>query len=332
MNSNSNEDNNNPTEIAIMENTSLRDKVYIVRGVQVMLDFELADIYGYTTKAFNQQVKNNIQKFPDDFRFQLSKEEWFNLRSKFLTSSWGGHRTIPFAFTEQGIYMLISVLRGELATKQSIKLIRLFKLMKDCIVDNPTLSVNQQLLSISAQTTENTMAIKRIEDNMVSHDDLTDFIKLFDQGIQREEYLILDGKPFAADAAYQKIYRTAKKSIIVIDDYIGVKTLQHLAIVNDSIEITVISDNKGKRLRKVEYDDFQKEYPGKTIRFIKSNNRSHDRYIILDIDTKAMKVYHCGASSKDAGKRATSITKISEIENYKEMIRTMLQNKELTLR
>ena len=105
-----------------------------------MLDFELAEIYGYETKTFNQQVKNNIEKFDDDFRFQLTKEEWEFLRSKNLTSKSetgsGGRRYLPFAFTEQGIYMLMTVLKGELAVKQSKALICTFKQMKDYIVEN----------------------------------------------------------------------------------------------------------------------------------------------------------------------------------------------------
>ena len=96
-----------------------------------MLDFELAEIYGYETRSFNQQVKNNIEKFEEDFRFQLTKEEIENLRSKFFISSWGGSRYRPYAFTEQSIYMLMTVLKGDLATKQSKALIRTFKQMKD---------------------------------------------------------------------------------------------------------------------------------------------------------------------------------------------------------
>lgn len=106
------------TPMIISEET-IKNKIYIIRGQRVMLDMELAEIYGYTTKAFNQQVKNNIHKFDDDFRFQLTKDEWANLRSKKLTSSWGGTRYLPYAFTEQGIYMLMTVLKGDLATKQS---------------------------------------------------------------------------------------------------------------------------------------------------------------------------------------------------------------------
>ena len=111
-------EDNSGTKIAIVDERTIRDKIYEVRGVKVMLDFELAEIYGYTTKAFNQQVKNNIDKFEEDFRFQLTKEELQILRSKKFTSSWGGSRYRPWAFTESGIYMLMAVLKGELATQQ----------------------------------------------------------------------------------------------------------------------------------------------------------------------------------------------------------------------
>ena len=111
--------------VAIIDEEVLRGKIHVVRGQKVMLDFELAEIYGYTTKRFNEQVKNNIEKFDDDFRFQLSGEEWENLRSKKSTSSWGGTRYLPYAFTEQAVYMFMTVLRGELAVKQSEALIRL---------------------------------------------------------------------------------------------------------------------------------------------------------------------------------------------------------------
>ena len=153
------------------DTNDFKDLIHIVRGVQVMLDSDLAGIYGYTTKAFNQQVKNNIEKFDEDFRFKLTKKEYeeilksknlmsridvtyyesdknkndSNLKSKKLTSSWGGNRKLPYVFTEQGIYMLMTVLKGELATRQTKTLIRTFKEMKDftgtataCIPQSPT--------------------------------------------------------------------------------------------------------------------------------------------------------------------------------------------------
>lgn len=122
-----------------------------------MLDFELAEIYGYTTKAFNQQVKNNEERFDADFRFKLTREEVENLRSKKLTSSWGGSRYLPYAFTEQGIYMLMTVLKGDLAIQQSKALIRTFKRMKDYIIENQGLIGEREYLQLSMQVTQNVL-------------------------------------------------------------------------------------------------------------------------------------------------------------------------------
>ena len=129
------------TEISLYDTEKLKDKIHTIRGLQVMLDFELAEIYGYSTKRFNEQVKNNIERFDEDFRFQLTNEEIENLRSKKLTSSWGGSRYRPYAFTEQGIYMLMTVLKDELAVTQSKMLIRMFKEMKHFIQNNAHLFV-----------------------------------------------------------------------------------------------------------------------------------------------------------------------------------------------
>ena len=125
------------SEIAIHDTNSLKDKIYTIRGVQVMLDSDLAEIYGYATKDFNRQVKNNIERFDEDFRFQLTDDEYNAiLRCKISTSSWGGKRYKPYAFTEQGIYMLMTVLKGDLAVAQSKTLIRLFREMKHFVQNN----------------------------------------------------------------------------------------------------------------------------------------------------------------------------------------------------
>ena len=120
-------------EIMIVDAQSLRNKIHIIRGQQVMLDFDLARIYGYSTTRFNEQVSRNIDKFDPDFMFELTREEFQNLMSQNAISSWGGRRKLPRAFNEQGIYMLMTVLRGDLAAIQSKTLIRLFKSMKDYI-------------------------------------------------------------------------------------------------------------------------------------------------------------------------------------------------------
>ena len=313
---------------------NLRDKIYEIRGQKVMMDFDLAEIYGYTTKAFNQQVKNNIDRFPSDFRFQLTKEEFeIILRSKNLTSSWGGSRYLPYVFTEQGVYMLLSILKGELAISQSINLIRLFKSMKDYLVENRSLLTQNNYFALVNKVEENTREIKEIKDNMVTGADLSDFIKLFNQGLSSEEILILDGNPFKADEAYQKIYRSAKSRIIIIDDYIGTKTLHHLAYARKNVKITIISDNVARpKLRLGEYDDFVSENPGRGIVFLRSMHRVHDRYIIVDYKTKSEKIFHCGCSSKDAGKKITTITESDNRELYYPMIEGLLKQPELELK
>ncbi len=192
-------------EIMIVDECSLKDKIYNVRGVQVMLDFELAEIYGYETRYFNRHVQNNRERFRgDDFMFQLTEDEFENLKCNYFTSSWGGRRKLPYAFTELGIYMLMTVLRGELAVEQSRTLIRLFKGMKDYIIENQQLMITQRdYVALADKVNSNSNDIEVIKRNMITKADLSEFMKLFDSGIEHEEILILDGEPFKADVAYQ---------------------------------------------------------------------------------------------------------------------------------
>ena len=128
-----------------------------------MLDFELAEIYGYETRYFNRQVQNNRERFRgDDFMFQLTEEEFENLKCNFFTSSWGGRRKLPYAFTEQGIYMLMTVLKGELAIEQSRTLIRFFKGMKDYIIENKQLMLSQADYYTLAERVENNSKTLRV--------------------------------------------------------------------------------------------------------------------------------------------------------------------------
>ena len=160
------------SEIAIVDELTIRDKIHIVRGVKVMLDFDLAEIYGYTTTAFNQQVRNNAAKFEgEDFMFQLTREELNNLMSKNLTSSWGGRRKLPFCFTKSGIYMLMTVLRGDLATHQSRALIRAFRAMKDFIVENQGLLTQHDYLRLSMQMSDTQQTVHAIQAQLVEHED-----------------------------------------------------------------------------------------------------------------------------------------------------------------
>ena len=241
-----------------------------------MLDFELAEIYGYTTTRFNEQVKNNIEKFDEDFMFQLNKEEFENLMSKKSISSWGGRRKLPKVFTEQGIYMLMTVLRGELATKQSKALIRTFKQMKDYIIENQNLIGEREYLQLSMQISENiqtTMALRsdlnEVEEqmaevmdklsNVVTRSELSEVMNEFSEPHIKRGYLVLNGNPFKADVVYDEIYRQAKKLIYVVDNYIGLKTLEKLIRIQAGVAVSIFSDNLAKGLRKNKYIDFCNE-------------------------------------------------------------------------
>ena len=128
---------------------NIQNLVYTVRGQQVMLDSDLAEIYGYTVRTLNQQVNRNIERFPEDFMFQLTQEEWDILKSQIVTSSWGGKRKLPYVFTEQGVYMLTTVLKKDLAVQQSIAIMRAFKEMRHYIQKNPQLATRTELNAIS---------------------------------------------------------------------------------------------------------------------------------------------------------------------------------------
>ena len=319
-------------ELMIVDEQSLRDKIYIIRGEQVMLDSDLAEIYGYETRYLNLQVKHNINRFPEDFMFQLTKEEYESLMLKNSTSNRGGRRSLPFVFSEQGVYQLATVLKGEIAEQQSVAIMRVFRAMREYISENRLLLPQQELFKLSGKQALLESEVRDIKEQMITKSDLSEFMKLFDQGVRNEEVLILDGQPFKADVAYQKIYRSAKKTIIVVDDYLGVKTLQHLVHAKDNVKLTIISDNKLKLLKLSEYNDFLTEYPKKNVDFIRTMDCAHDRYIVIDNGTASMKVYHCGASSKDAGKRITTITRIMDISDYKKTIKDLLANPPLVLK
>lgn len=170
-----------------MDESTLKDMIYTIRGQQVMLDFDLAEIYGYETRYLNLQVKHNINRFPDDFMFQLTQDEFDNLMLKNSTSSHGGRRKPPYAFTEQGVYQLATVLKGELAERQSVAIMRVFRAMREYISQNRQLLPNQELFQLSARQAALEGQVRAIKDNMVSKADLSDFMKLFDQGLSNEE-------------------------------------------------------------------------------------------------------------------------------------------------
>lgn len=299
----------------------IRSKVYILRGQQVMLDQDLAEIYGYQVKNLNQQVKRNLTRFPEDFMFQLTKEEVELVKSQFVTSrnigyfegQEGGRRKFPYAFTEQGIYMLATVLRGELAEQQSIFIMRTFREMRHYISQNQQFVTRNEMELLTAKVGTITERQDRMEKKVeFIQKDVTILADNFITDKDKKDFVIYKGQKLEADIAYIGIYQQAKKSIYVVDDYMNAKSLQHLSQKADGVEVILFTENgKGGRgfLTNSLVMDFQNEYP--SIR-IKPNPDCHDRLIILDYGEKTELVYHCGASSKDAGKKLCAINQITE--------------------
>ena len=327
------------TNIIELTEESMESMVYTIRGVKVMLDFDLARIYGYETRAFNQQVKNNIEKFPPDFMFQLTAEEVNEIsrcqnvttikspieseeitRSKNLTSIMqakgmkGGRTYRPYAFTEQGIYMLMTVLKGELAVQQSIKLVRLFKRMKDYISESKNLIDVSQLFALINTVHSNTRRLGAAEEK------LDVVMGYFMDPLKYKDFAILNGRKLDADLAYQEIYFFAQHSVLVIDDYIGLKTLDLLRACREGTSIIICSDNKAKN--KVT-DDFINDFieqTGLSLTLKKNNGVFHDRFIVVDYGFDSETIYLCGASSKDAGEKVSVITTIERKEFYHPLI------------
>ena len=271
------------TELMTVDN--ICNRVYIIRGQQVMLDYDLAELYGYEVKALNQQVKRNIDRFPEDFMFQLKKEEVpkeFS-KSQIVTLNEKGDKRgtnikkMPYAFTEQGIYMLATVLKGKLAEQQSIFIMRAFREMRHYIKQNQQFVTQSEMHLVSARVSEISVQMSNM-----------------------------------ADAAYIDIYQQAKKSIYVVDDYVNTKTLQLLSQKQAGVEVVLFTENgHGKRgfLTTAVVNDFIQEYPPLRI---KPNADCHDRLIVLDYGLTTEQAYHCGASSKDAGKKLCAINVILE--------------------
>ena len=316
----------NKEEMIALGEFSIKGLIYEIRGQRVMPDFDLARIYGYETRFFNRQVKNNATRFDVDFMFRLTEEELDSiLLSHFVTSSWGGRRNLPRAFTEQGIYMLMTVLRGDLAIQQSKTLIRLFKSMKDYIVETHLLGSTNEVLALANQVRTNTEAIAEIKGQ------LSGVMDNFIDPSTYKSFLIMDGERVESDLAYQRIYSMACESVYLIDDYIDVKTIQLLKSCNNGVRIVVFSDNKARNSLSRSYvADFQSDRPDLSIGFKKTEGKFHDRYIILDYPRKT-RVFHCGASSKDGGNKVTTIMEVEKPDAYSALISDILSNEELIL-
>ena len=317
------------TELMTVDN--ICNRVYVIRGQQVMLDYDLAEIYGYEVKNLNRQVKRNIERFPDDFMFQLTKDECENLRCQNVTANRSAmSRTMPYAFTEQGIYMLATVLRGELAEQQSIFIMRAFREMRHYIKQNQQFVTQSEMRLVTAKVSELSVQVAGVVDWKNKAEDKFDRIQRsidtlnenFVSDKDFKNFVIYKGQKFEADAAYIDIYQQARKSIYVVDDYVNTKTLQLLSQKQSGVEVVLFTENghgKSGFLTTAVVNDFIQEYSPLRI---KPNADCHDRLIVLDYGLPTEQAYHCGASSKDAGKKLCAINEIMKTS----MIHSVIDN------
>ena len=274
----------------------LQPMIRVIRGQQVIIDRDLALLYGVETKRLNEQVKRNIERFPDDFMFQLNKEEVEILKSQNATSSWGGDRRLPYAFTEQGIAMLSSVLKSQTAVDVNIRIMRAFVSMRRFIATNAQLF--QRLETIEYHQLE-----------MKQHQEVTDkrideVFKRLDANIPPIQGIFYDGQVFDAYRFVSDLMRKAKRSIVLIDNYVDDTVLTLLDKRENGVTATIYTQRISSQFQ-LDVDRHNAQYP---LIEIKLFNKAHDRFLLVDDE-----VYHIGASIKDLGKKWFGFTLMRDI-------------------
>ncbi len=296
---NKNEAGTDKQELIIIPN--IQSRIYTIRGTQVMLDSDLAEYYGVEVRRLNEQVKRNIERFPEMFCFQLTDEDMEilksqiatsnssqNLKSQIAMSSWGGRRTKPYAFTEQGVAMLAGVLRSKTAVKMSIQIINSFVAMRRFMASNARIFLRLGSLETKQLETDKKM------DKILSAIEFKE--------IQPKQGIFFDGQIFDAYKFVSDLFRSAKKSIVIIDNYLDDSVLTHLAKRKKNVAVTLFTKNISKALAQ-DVKKFNEQYPPMEIKELKN---THDRFIIIDNTT----VYHFGASLKDLGKKWFAFSKM----------------------
>ncbi len=276
---------------------SIKARIHTIRGVQVMLDRDLAALFGVGTKALNQAVKRNPGRFPERFMFQTSEQEAADLRSQIVTSSWGGRRYSPFAFTEHGVIMLASVLRSETAIAVSLRIVEAFVAMRKALA-----SITPLLTRIDA------VERRQITDQSRNEERFDTIFKAMDGGDFPPQKVFCDGKHYDAFSFARKLVRKAAKTIILVDPYCDDTTLDILSQKRGSAAVTIATTRKTATqcLTPTALAKFNKQNPPLAV---KTTSAFHDRFLILD----GADLYHFGASLKDLGRKYCAVTRMSPI-------------------
>ena len=275
--------------------------IYTIRGKQVMLDSDVANIYHCETKYVNRVVKRNIERFPEEFCFQLNENEFEVLRCQFVTLNKNGrgqHRKyLPYVFTEQGIAMLSALLKSDIAVSVSVNIMKAFIEMRKFLMMNG--QVFERLTSV---------------ENKLSEQDKK-FDIIFDQ-LQLEENIkqrvFFEGQIYDAYSLIIDIIKKANKKILIIDNYIDDSVLKMLTKKKNNVEVVILTSNKSN-IQNIDIQKFNKEYP---ILKVAKTNKFHDRFIVID----SKEMYHLGASIKDLGKKCFGINKIEDKEIIEKII------------
>ena len=272
----------------IINENSIKDKIYTIRNMQVMLDRDLAELYGVETKRINEAVKNNKDKFMDDFYFELNDFEFEFLRSKISTTSFIKTRTNPKVFTEQGIYMLATILKSKVASQVTINLIKTFANMRKLISQNIALFER----------------FERIENRLTIHDKNFNllFKALEDKNNIPVQNIFFDGQIYDAYSFVNDLIKLANSEIVLIDNYID-DTVFTLFSKYPNINFIIYTNNISKQL-KLDFEKYSKQYKNIALKTFKS---SHDRFLIID----KKDIYHLGTSLKDLGKKWFAFSKMS---------------------
>ena len=281
----------------------IKNLIYTIRGKQVMLDSDVARLYHYETKNINKAVKRNLERFPKEFCFQLTENEFQTLRFQFGTSKQnedvrGGRRYLPYVFTEQGIAMLAGVLKSDIAIQVSISIIKSFIEMRKFI------SSNGQIIE----------RLTKVEYKLLEHD--KKFNEVFNQ-LQLEENIkqkiFFEGQIYDAYSLIIDIIKKANKKILIIDNYIDDSVLKMLAKKNNNVEVVILTSDRSN-IQQIDVQKFNKEYSKLKVA---KTNKFHDRFIVIDNG----EMYHLGASIKDLGKKCLGINKIEDVEIIEKIIK-----------
>ena len=281
--------------------------IRVIRGQQVMLDRDLAELYGVETRRLNEQVKRNIERFPEDFMFQLTKEEFENWKSQFATSNSivMGARKRPYAFTEQGVAMLSGVLKSSTAVEANIRIMRAFVSMRHFMVNNAAIFRRLETIEFN-QLESNKVQAKILAHQEVQDHRIDEIFRRLDEGMYKpKQGIFFDNQIYDAYSFVSELVKSAKQRIILIDNYVDESVLTLLDKREDTVSAIIYTQQISRQLR-LDVERHNSQYPPIEISVFR---RSHDRFLCID-DT----VYHVGASIKDLGKKWFAFSKMEDFK------------------